>query len=167
MYPYLFRGLNQFSVYHRNGKITTGNPMNQKTCRNRTRFESKGTSRSEVSSPHALYCGNRRRTLLHFFVWFFLVVDMLTVSIKQEGFLCPLILHKVKPGSISCGPLPARVRPATATPSQPDWPGGRTCMYWRACSPSPRTRNGPTPRCSTTCWSRCPVRTFRWTAPTP
>ena len=28
-------------------------------------------------------------------------------------------------------------------------------------------RNGPTPRCSTTCWSRCPVRTFRWTAPTP
>ena len=70
--------------------------MNQKTCRNRTRFESKGTSRSEVSSPHALYCGNRRRTLLHFFVWFFLVVDMLTVSIKQEGFLCPLILHKVK-----------------------------------------------------------------------
>ena len=70
--------------------------MNQKTCRNRTRFESKETSRSGVSSPYALCCANRRRTLLYFFVWFFLVVDMLTVSIKQEGFLCPLILHKVK-----------------------------------------------------------------------
>lgn len=67
--------------------------MNQKTCRNRTRFESKETSRSGVSSPYALCCANRRRTLLHFFVWFFLVVDMLTVSIKQEGFLCPLILQ--------------------------------------------------------------------------
>lgn len=51
--------------------------------------------------------------MLYFFVWFFLVVDMLTVSIKQEGFLCPLILHKVKPDSISCGLWPARVRPAT------------------------------------------------------
>ena len=58
--------------------------MNQKTCRNRTRFESKETSRSGVSSPYALCCANHRRTLLYFFVWFFLVVDMLTADFAQS-----------------------------------------------------------------------------------
>lgn len=74
--------------------------------------------------------------MLYFFVWFFLVVDMLTVSIKQEGFLCPLILHKVKPDSISCGlcrresgPQPLHLRSRTGPEEEPVCTGERVHLH--------------------------------------
>ena len=71
-----------------------------------------------------------------FLVWFFSGCGYAYGIHKQEGFLCPLILHKVKPDSISCGPFAgesqARNRYTFAAGLAREV---RTCMYWRACSP--------------------------------